>query len=165
MSAPIRNTPASSLLNSADFGIGSVNKSGDNTRIGKEWNPKSGVDFRKTLTEVQQKKQNSLGQELLGPQMSSTDPLPKASEGVKFSQHALDRMVRRGISFSPTDMERLNEAVLRAAQKGSRDSLVLFEDRAAIVSVKNNMIVTVMDRAALKENVFTNIDSTIVLKD
>ncbi|HRO66044.1 MAG TPA: hypothetical protein PL182_00615 [Pseudobdellovibrionaceae bacterium] len=29
--------------------------------------------------------------------------------------------------------------------------------------MKNNTVVTVMDKNALKENVFTNIDSTIVM--
>ncbi len=84
-------------------------------------------------------------------------------DGVKFSNHAVDRMMSRGISFGKADIEKLNEAVSRAAQKGSKDTLVLMNDAALIVSVKNKTVVTVMDKAALKENVFTNIDSTIVM--
>ncbi|MFP5520358.1 MAG: TIGR02530 family flagellar biosynthesis protein [Bdellovibrionia bacterium] len=87
----------------------------------------------------------------------------KSVEGVKFSNHAVERMKTRGINYSPDDLERLNQAVSKAAAKGSRDSLVLMNDSALIVSVKNNTVVTVMDKAALKENVFTNIDSTVVL--
>jgi flagellar operon protein len=60
-------------------------------------------------------------------------------------------------------MGRLSEAVSRAAAKGSKDTLVLMNDSALIVSVKNKTVVTVMDKTALKENVFTNIDSTIVM--
>ena len=82
---------------------------------------------------------------------------------VKFSNHAIDRMVNRGIQFTKADLTKLNEAVDRAGAKGSRDSLILMNDSALIVSVKNKTVVTVMDRAQLKENVFTNIDSTIVL--
>jgi flagellar operon protein len=82
---------------------------------------------------------------------------------VKFSNHAVERMMSRGIQFSPEDMSRLNEAVDKAAAKGSKDSLVLMNDSALIVSVKNKTVVTVMDKNALKENVFTNIDSTIVM--
>lgn len=72
-------------------------------------------------------------------------------------------MQTRGIRYTPEDMTRLNEAVNKAAAKGSKDSLILMQDSALIVSVKNKTVVTVMDKTALKENVFTNIDSTIVL--
>lgn len=87
----------------------------------------------------------------------------KTAEPVKFSNHAVERMQTRGISFNKADLDRLNEAVGRAAAKGSKDTLVLMNDSALIVSVKNKTVVTVMDKTALKENVFTNIDSTIVM--
>jgi flagellar operon protein len=83
-------------------------------------------------------------------------------DSLKFSAHAVDRMKSRGISFSPDQMKNIENAVSRAAQKGSRDTLVLTGDNALIVSVKNNTVVTVMDRAAMRENVFTNIDSTVM---
>lgn len=83
--------------------------------------------------------------------------------GVKFSNHAIERMQSRGIKYSPEDVQKINEAVSKAAAKGSKDSLILMNDSALIVSVKNKTIVTVMDKTALKENVFTNIDSTIVM--
>lgn len=89
--------------------------------------------------------------------------LAKAAEGVKFSNHAIERMRTRGISYSPEDISKLSDAISRAAAKGSKDSLVLMNDSALIVSVKNNTVVTVMDKNALKENVFTNIDSTVVI--
>ncbi|MCX7979012.1 MAG: hypothetical protein N2578_08415 [Bdellovibrionaceae bacterium] len=85
------------------------------------------------------------------------------SQGLKFSNHAVERMQSRGIRFSAEDISKLNEAVARAAAKGSKDTLVLMNDAALIVSVKNKTVVTVMGRDALKENVFTNIDSTIVM--
>jgi flagellar operon protein len=87
----------------------------------------------------------------------------KSTEGVKFSNHAIERMQSRGINYSPDDIAKLNDAIGRAAAKGSKDSLILMKDSALIVSVKNNTVVTVMDKNALKENVFTNIDSTIVM--
>lgn len=89
--------------------------------------------------------------------------LAASMDGVKFSNHAVERMQSRGISFNKADMDRLTDAVGRAAAKGSKDTLVLMNDAALIVSVKNKTVVTVMDQAALKENVFTNIDSTIVM--
>ena len=95
------------------------------------------------------------------PKVSAIAPDKKLE--VKFSQHALERMSTRGISLKPEDLARLNDAVDRAAQKGSRETLVLMGDNALIVSVKNKTVVTAMDREAMRENVFTNIDSTIVL--
>ena len=83
--------------------------------------------------------------------------------GVKFSNHAIERMQSRGVSFNKGDLDRLNQAVDKASAKGSKDTLVLMNDAALIVSVKNKTVVTLMDQAALKENVFTNIDSTIVM--
>jgi len=100
---------------------------------------------------------------LQGGLQKATIPRAQAAEPVKFSNHAVERMMSRGISFSKEDMGRLNEAVDRASAKGSKDSLILMNDSALIVSVKNRTVVTVMDKNALKENVFTNIDSTIVM--
>lgn len=99
----------------------------------------------------------------IGAPQSALGGLQAPAEGVKFSNHAVERMMSRGIKFEPQDMQRLNDAVNRAASKGSKDSLILMNDSALIVSVKNKTVVTVMDKNALKENVFTNIDSTIVM--
>ena len=99
----------------------------------------------------------------LEPQAPGKAPAAGFAEPLKFSNHAVERMMSRGIQFTPEDMTRLNEAVSRASAKGSKDSLILMNDSALIVSVKNKTVVTVMDKNALKENVFTNIDSTIVM--
>lgn len=90
-------------------------------------------------------------------------PLRTEMSQLKFSNHAVERMQSRGISYSPQDLTRLGEAIQKAAAKGSKDTLILMDQSALIVSVKNNTVVTVMDKNALKENVFTNIDSTIVM--
>ena len=82
---------------------------------------------------------------------------------LKFSNHAIDRMQSRGIRFSPEEMAKIEGAVNKAASKGAKDTLLLTDNSALIVSVKDNTVVTVMDKAALKDNVFTNIDSTVVI--
>lgn len=81
---------------------------------------------------------------------------------VGFSRHAIDRMASRGIRFSDNELQRLNGAVDRIEAKGGRDSLVLMDDTALVVSVTNRQVVTVLDQAGLKDNVFTNIDSAII---
>jgi flagellar operon protein len=85
------------------------------------------------------------------------------SQGVRFSQHAQDRLKARGISFSENDLQKLEGAVDSVAQKGGRESLVMLGDAALVVSVKNRTVVTAVDRQSMKGNVFTNIDSAVVL--
>jgi len=82
---------------------------------------------------------------------------------VKFSGHASERMNLRGINVGFEEVNKLNEAVKRAEEKGSRESLILMNDLAFIVNVKNRTVVTAVDGNSLKDKVFTNIDSTIIL--
>lgn len=81
---------------------------------------------------------------------------------VRFSKHAAVRMENRGIRFNADEITRLQSAVNAANAKGARDSLVLLGETALVVSVKNNTVVTVMDKEGLKGNVFTNIDSAVI---
>jgi len=83
--------------------------------------------------------------------------------GVKFSQHAQDRLKARNITFSATDIANLEGAVNSVAQKGGKESLVMMGDSALVVSIKNRTVVTAMDRAQMKGNVFTNIDSAVII--
>lgn len=84
-------------------------------------------------------------------------------QGLKFSQHAQDRLKARNITLSADQLQQLEGAVNSVAQKGGKDSLVMLGDAALVVSVKNRTVVTAMDRSQMKGNVFTNIDSAVVL--
>ena len=94
----------------------------------------------------------------LPPKPASLPP-----SGLKFSAHAIDRLRSRGISFDQDMLKRIESAVDKAADKGSKESLVITDDSALIVSVKNKTVITAMDRGTMKENVFTNIDSTVLV--
>lgn len=85
------------------------------------------------------------------------------SQGVRFSQHAQDRLRARNITFSATDLASLEGAVNNVAQKGGRESLVMMGDSALVVSIKNRTVVTAMDKSQMRGNVFTNIDSAVVI--
>jgi flagellar operon protein len=87
----------------------------------------------------------------------------KLGQPVRLSQHAMERLKSRGITLSDSDMKQLAGAVDRVAQKGGKDSLVMMGNAALVVSVKNRTVVTAMDRQSLQGNVFTNIDSAVVL--
>lgn len=82
--------------------------------------------------------------------------------GVKFSKHATARMESRGINFNPKQMQRLESAVSQVHAKGGKESLVILDNTALVVSIKNDTVVTVVDREQLKNNVFTNIDSAVI---
>ena len=86
----------------------------------------------------------------------------QAQGRVKFSAHARSRMEARGINYDQGQIERLQQAVARIDAKGGRDSLVMLDDTALVVSVKNDTVVTVVDREQLKDNVFTQIDSAVI---
>lgn len=80
---------------------------------------------------------------------------------VSFSKHANQRTEERNISISQTELERLGAACDKAEQKGIRDALVMMDDSAFIVNARNRVVITVMDRNELKDNVFTNIDGAV----
>jgi flagellar operon protein len=81
---------------------------------------------------------------------------------VRFSGHALERLQRRGIVVDNTTLARLNDGVARAASKGARESLVLVDGTAFVVSVTNRTVITAVDREHMREHVFTNIDSAVI---
>lgn len=82
--------------------------------------------------------------------------------GIKFSKHAIERMQSRGIQFNSNQMQRLESAMTQVGAKGGNDSLVMLDNTALVVSVKNDTVVTVVDREQLRNNVFTNIDSAVI---
>ncbi len=96
------------------------------------------------------------------PVTAPASPLDLSVSGLRFSAHAQTRLQSRQIALQPAHLERLQGAVQRAAGKGSRDALVLMDDIAMVVSIKNRTVVTVVDRDNLKQNVFTNIDSAVI---
>jgi flagellar operon protein len=89
--------------------------------------------------------------------------LPGTGTNLKFSAHALNRIKDRSISMDQALRDKLEKAVDTASQKGSKESLILSDNAAFIVSVKNKTVITVLDRTQMNGNVFTNIDSTVVI--
>jgi len=85
------------------------------------------------------------------------------SQEIKFSQHAQDRLKARNITLSASDLSNLEGAVNSVALKGGKESLVMMKDAALVVSIKNRTVVTALDRGQMQGNVFTNIDSAVIL--
>lgn len=84
-------------------------------------------------------------------------------ESFIISNHAAERLRQRNISFNEADMKNINDGINKAKEKGCQESLILYKDTALITSIKNRTIITAIDRENSKGNVFTNIDSVIML--
>ena len=80
-----------------------------------------------------------------------------------FSKHANERLISRNINLNEEQMSRLNKGVVQAREKRINESLVMMDNIAFIVNVKNNTVVTAMDQAANDNNVFTNIDGAVIV--
>ena len=83
---------------------------------------------------------------------------------LKFSHHAEIRMAQRGIELPSERINQLNDAIDSAASKGAKDSLIVLGDIAMIVNVPSRTVVTTMDGTQMKSNVFTQIDSAIIIQ-
>ena len=82
---------------------------------------------------------------------------------LSFSRHAAGRVAERGIEISRTGMERLEEGLRMAREKGLNDTLILMDGSAFIVSAQNGTVITAMPSQELNGRVFTNIDGTVIL--
>ncbi|MCR8642187.1 flagellar biosynthesis protein [Paenibacillus sp. N1-5-1-14] len=82
---------------------------------------------------------------------------------VRFSHHAEMRLQQRGIELKPEQLMKLETAIDKAAAKGAKDTLMVLGGTALIVNVPNRTVVTAMDGLSMKDNVFTQIDSAVVI--
>ncbi|MFC0558600.1 TIGR02530 family flagellar biosynthesis protein [Halalkalibacter alkalisediminis] len=82
---------------------------------------------------------------------------------LKVSKHAKHRMDTRGIEFSPEKWLTIQEKVKEAKQKGVKDSLVITNNAALVVSVQNDTVITVLNRDEAQSQIFTNINGTILI--
>jgi flagellar operon protein len=80
-----------------------------------------------------------------------------------FSHHAEMRMKQRGITLNPEQLSQIAGAIEQAEAKGAKDSLVLYRDIAMIVNVPSKTVVTAMEGKAFQGNVFTQIDSAVII--
>lgn len=85
----------------------------------------------------------------------------QGAEELKFSKHANERLVSRNIDLTSAQRERLNGAVKRAEAKGIKESLVMLDNLAFIVNVKNNTVVTAV--TGEEERIFSNIDGAVIV--
>lgn len=95
-----------------------------------------------------------------GPEKSFERVLHDTADEVRFSKHAARRLELRNISISEEQKARLEDAADQAMEKGMTESLVMVDDLAFILNVRNKTIVTAVNDTA--NAVFTNIDGAII---
>lgn len=78
---------------------------------------------------------------------------------VTISNHAQKRLLQHGFSLNDNDMHLLEEAVETLEAKGSKNSLILYDDLALIASIQNKTVITALKSTEMTE--VTNIDSAI----
>ena len=84
-------------------------------------------------------------------------------QGIELSLHAARRIKDRNLEIDNEEFGRLREGINKLRDKGGRESLIITGKAAYIVDVDKSKIVTAIDRNNLGENVFTKIDSTLVI--
>ena len=95
--------------------------------------------------------------------MTFEDVLRQEVGRLSFSAHAVRRLEAGRIHLSDEQVRQVSRAVDKAAGKGARESLILLDDLALVVSIKNRTVITAVDRSRMKERVFTNIDSAVIV--
>jgi flagellar operon protein len=83
---------------------------------------------------------------------------------LKFSAHATQRLAARDIRFTPEDLDRVERAAGLAAQRGSRDALLMLGDLGLVVNINNRTVLTALDLRTMNDGIVTNIDSTVMVK-
>ena len=86
-----------------------------------------------------------------------------ARDNIKFSNHAKQRLLKRDIHLTPRELEKIGYALDQASQKGAKESLLVLNNLALVVSVPGRTVITALDGESMKNNVFTNIDSAVVI--
>ncbi|GBD23437.1 hypothetical protein HRbin29_01103 [bacterium HR29] len=89
--------------------------------------------------------------------------LDLAVRRLEFSRHAQRRIERRDLQLDPARGARLANAVESAAAKGARQAVVVLDELAFVVDVRQRTVVTALNhREGGAERVFTNIDSVVI---
>ena len=89
------------------------------------------------------------------------EELQSRDSGLSFSKHAAKRLEEREISLSQSGLQRLDEGVRIAKEKGLNDTLIIVDDSAFVVNTANNRVITSL--SSLRGRVITNIDGTVIV--
>ena len=89
------------------------------------------------------------------------EQLQSEQSPLTFSKHAAQRVEQREIELSAERLERLNEGVRIAREKGLNDTLIIVDDSAFVVNTGASKVITGLQ--GLNGRVITNIDGTVIV--
>lgn len=89
------------------------------------------------------------------------DTVISKDEGFIVSKHAALRL--NEINFTEEDMKKIEKGFQIAKDKNSKNTVILYKDVALIASVENKTIITAIEKERAKDNIFTNVDSVVIL--
>lgn len=128
------------VINGVAYPVGNFTIEGTNTRNVKNNNTESKpqIGFNQLLKEEINKK-----------------------NGFTISNHAAERL--KDINFNEADMKIINDTINKAKDKGAKNCLIVYKDVALVTSIENKTVITAVDSKRAKDNIFTNIDSVVLL--
>lgn len=85
----------------------------------------------------------------------------KQENNIQFSKHASIRLINRNLTLSNSQIKRVEQGIEKAKAKGIKESLVLVDNIALVVNIKNNIVVTAIQNS--NEKVYTNIDGAVIV--
>lgn len=114
-----------------------------------------------STTSIQQKKSSKVVQKRSEFQEVLASKNQK-NTSIKLSKHAEERLHSRNLQLESTDYHQIAQAMEDLADKGSKESLLIYKDMGLIANIHNRTIITAMD---IKEvTTVTNIDSVKFIK-
>ncbi|MHC6179377.1 TIGR02530 family flagellar biosynthesis protein [Clostridium sp. JNZ X4-2] len=125
------------------------------------------LHFAEDLSQIYNEKSNRTNDtKNTSGEMSFKDTLNNEidkTNGFIISNHAAERLKNRNINLNEDDMKNINSAINRAGDKGCSESALLYKDTVFIASIKNRTVITALDKNSGNKNVFTNIDSMVIV--
>lgn len=85
----------------------------------------------------------------------------KKKKEITISKHAALRL--NDINFTDEDMKAVEKGFELAQEKNSKNAVMIYKDTALIASIENKTIITAVNKDRAKDNIFTNIDSVVIL--
>lgn len=103
------------------------------------------------------------GKDQNGPSFQQVLEQKVRTQDVSFSKHAAARVAKRDIELTQAGLEKLNEGVRIAREKGMDDALILVDGSAFIVSAKNGRVITALGGSEAGGKAITNISGAVIL--
>ena len=97
------------------------------------------------------------------PEFNQKTRAKQNGNSIRISSHALKRLKKRNIELSEIDLIKLEAAMREAEKKGAKETLVLTDLAVLLINVKNKTIITALKWGTDPMNIFTAIDSAVLL--